>query len=168
MALGFDGSFFTGGFSIPRSRRSGACVAGGLFQLAREGKKLRKGARATGKQLRRLHIWGFNVATGPGIFFSCNMQSPKVEKDLKWGCIMSRDLNWTIMISLFFRSFLQTRILRFSGERTQAQSELGVRDTRDGEGAFTSRACSPPTRASFARWMGKYITCSNLRSERVL
>ena len=64
---------------------------------------------------------------------------------------MSRDLNWTIMISLFFRSFLQTRILRFTGERTQAQSELGARDTRDGEGAFTSRACPPPPRASFAR-----------------
>ena len=42
MALGFDGSFFTGGFKIPRSRPSGACVAGGLFQLARAGKKAEK------------------------------------------------------------------------------------------------------------------------------
>ena len=114
-------------------------AAGGLFQLAREGKKLRKRSRTTGKQLRRLHIWGFNVATGPGLFFSCNMQSPKVEKDLKWGCIMSRDLNWTIMISLFFRSFLQTRILRFSGETSSAKRVRGARHTRQGRRLYQSR-----------------------------
>ena len=52
---------------------------------------------------------------------------------------MSRDLNWTIMISLFFRSFLQTRILRFSGETASAKRVRGARHTRQGRRLYQSR-----------------------------
>ena len=52
---------------------------------------------------------------------------------------MSRDLNWTIMISLFFRSFLQTRILRFSGETASAKRVRGARHTRQGSRLYQSR-----------------------------
>jgi len=50
---------------------------------------------------------------------------------------MSRDLNWTIMILLFFSSFLQTRtgvsLLRFSGrEKASAKRVRGARHTRRG------------------------------------
>ena len=111
-----------------------------FVSVGERGKKAEKtrSNERRGKQLRRLHIRGFYVATGPGMFFSCNMHSPKVKKDLKWGCIMSRDLNWTIMILIFFSSCLQTRtgvsLSRFSGrDWRQAQGEWGARDTRDGE-----------------------------------